>query len=341
MKFDKILVLQQNALGDVVVSTGVLRALRDKFPKSKIAFLVSPETADLVRVPFIDEVVPYTKGMPMLPVIRRLWHYDVAICLDFKYRSAVVPFLARIPVRAGIAHKRKLFLTHPVERNPRDMEMYLPVHLADIMYRSIGLKLDGDLTHLYVAEATPADKARADQLLAGVEAKRPMLAIAPFTSTPAKDWPVEYYRELKAKLDETMDFNYMILGGEKDIPTEFPLGEHVYDMRGRTNLTETAELLRRADYFIGGCSAPLHIATTVGTPTIALYDSTSSAKWAPKYQSILVEHSQPCTPCDRICYGGACQDEYPCMKGITAARVYDALQKLMEQYPVKEADLCV
>ena len=58
MKFDKILVLQQNALGDVVVSTGVLRALREKFPQSRIAFLVSPETADLVRVPFVDEVVP-------------------------------------------------------------------------------------------------------------------------------------------------------------------------------------------------------------------------------------------------------------------------------------------
>lgn len=335
MKFDKILVLQQNALGDVVVSTGVLRALREKFPQSRIAFLVSPETADLVRVPFVDEVVPYTKGMPMLPVIRRLWRYDAAICLDFKYRSAVVPFLARIPVRAGIAHKRKLFLTHPVERNPRDMEMYLPVHLADIMYRSIGLSLEGDLTHLCVADATAKDKARVDELFAEVDDSRPMLAIAPFTSTPAKDWPVDSYRKLKAQLDKTMELNYMILGGEKDIQTEFPLGEHVYDMRGRTNLTETAELLRRADYFIGGCSAPLHIATAVGTPTIALYGSTSSSKWAPKHKSILVEHVQPCTPCDRICYGGACHDTYPCMNGITPVQVYDALQKLMERYPVE------
>ena len=335
MKFDKILLLQQNALGDVVLSTGIVRAVREQFPDSHIAFLVSPDTAALVDLPFVDEIVPYTKGMPMLPVLRKLWRYDVAICLDFKYRSAVVPFFAAIPVRAGIAHKRKLFLSHPVERNPRDMEMYLPEHLADIMERSIGVKLEGDLTHLYVADATAADKARADELLAAVDRSRPMIAIAPFTSTPAKDWPVPYYQQFMKQLDAAMDVNYMIMGGEKDIPTAFPLGDNVYDMRGKTNLTETAELLRRADYFIGGCSAPLHIATAVGTPTIALYGSTSSAKWAPKHKSILVEHTQSCTPCDRICYGGVCHDTYPCMKGITVERVREALQKLMEQYPVE------
>ncbi len=87
----------------------------------------------MVRVPFVDEVVLYTKGMPLWLVIKKLWRYDVAICLDFKYCSAVVPFLSAIPVRAGISHKRKLFLTHPVERNSRDMEIYLPDHQADIM----------------------------------------------------------------------------------------------------------------------------------------------------------------------------------------------------------------
>ena len=101
MKFDKILVIQYNMLGDVVLSTGIVRALRAQFPNSKIAFLVSPETADLVRLPFVDEVIAYDKGMPMLPVIRKVWRYDVALLLDFKYRSAVSPFLAYIPVRAA------------------------------------------------------------------------------------------------------------------------------------------------------------------------------------------------------------------------------------------------
>ena len=62
MKFEKILLLQQNMLGDVIVSTGLVRAIREEFPRSKIAFLVSPATADLVRLPFVDELIAYEKG---------------------------------------------------------------------------------------------------------------------------------------------------------------------------------------------------------------------------------------------------------------------------------------
>lgn len=271
----------------------------------------------------------------MLPVIRALWHYDVAICLDFKYRSAVIPFLARIPVRAGIAHKRKLFLTHPVDRNPQEENIYLPEHQADIMYRAIGLKLTGDLTHLYVAAAADRDKAHVDALLAGRDMRGPVVAIAPFSSTPAKDWPIAAYRGFMEKMAEKQEICYMVLGGKKDVRVPFPQGDNIVDLRGRTNLMETAELLRRADYFLGGCSAPLHIATAVGTPAVALYGATSSAKWSPRHKCIVVKKIQPCTPCDRICYGGTCHAAYPCMTGITVDMVYQAFDKLMEQYPVK------
>jgi lipopolysaccharide heptosyltransferase II len=334
MKFDKILVLQQNALGDVVLSTGVLKALREKFPQSRIAFLVSPETADLVRLPFVDEVIPYTKGMPMLPVIRKIWRYNAAICLDFKYRSAVVPFLGCIPVRAGLAHKRKLFLTHAVERQAESETVYFAEYLADVIYQTVGIELDREhsLTQLYVAEATDSDKKAVDLLLKA-DAMKVKIAIAPFSSTTAKDWPVEYYRALIERLSKIENVEFLILGGKKDREIEFPAAENIFDFRGKAKLTETAELLRRADYFIGGCSAPLHIAAAVGTPAVALYGATSPNKWAPRHRCIHLEHPQECTPCDRICYGGACNGQNTCMKAITVDEVYTALQKLMQEYP--------
>ncbi len=92
-----------------MISTGIVRAIREQFPHSQIAFMVDPDTYDLMQLPFVDEVIAYDKGKPLLPVIRKIWRYDVAILLDFKYRSAWLPFLACIPVRAGLAHKRKLY----------------------------------------------------------------------------------------------------------------------------------------------------------------------------------------------------------------------------------------
>lgn len=334
MKLDKVLFLQQNALGDVVLSTGIVKAFREQFPHSHIAFLVSPDTADLVDLPFVDEVVPYTKGMPMMPVIRRLWHYDAAICLDFKYRSAVIPFLARIPVRAGIAHKRKLFLSHAVERHPNSENMYFTKHLADVIHRAVGLQLTKDVTHLCVAAATAEDKKIADTCLPQQRGDTIRIAVAPFSSTTAKDWPIKYYKDFMEKLSQRANIEFILLGGPNDAAKEFWIPKQTVDLRGKIKLTTTAEILRRVDYFIGSCSAPLHIATAVGCPVLAFYGPTSPHKWAPQHKCIHLEHSQSCSPCDRIGYGEPCGGNNICMQQITVEEALAAMQMLWERYPV-------
>lgn len=328
MKFDKILLLQQNMLGDVIISTGLVRAIREEFPRSRIAFLVSPATADLVRVPFVDDLIAYEKGMPMLPVIRRIWRYDVALCLDFKYRSALLPFLARIPVRAGLAHKRKLLLTHSVPRPPILEGEYFTEFIARILEMCIGLKIRHDMTRLCVAEATAADVAAVDKLLPVSDAVT--VAIAPFSSTVMKDWGVERYR---AFMEGLSGCRFVLIGGKKDSAREFYIPEGAVDLRGRLSMTESAEALRRADYFIGGCSAPLHLATAVGTPTLGLYGPTRPKMWAPRHKGIYIHHAQPCYPCNVEGYGKQCGGDNFCMRAISVEEVRAAFERLREQYP--------
>ncbi|MBQ7515091.1 MAG: glycosyltransferase family 9 protein [Schwartzia sp.] len=333
MKFDKILLLAQNALGDVILTTGFAKAVRETFPGSRLAFLCAPFAADLCRLPFIDDMVVYTKGMPMLPVIRRLWRFDVAMCLDFKYRSAVIPFFARIPVRAGIAHKRKLFMTHAVDRNPDHEKMYFAEHLADIMRRAIGLELKGDLSHLYVADATPQDKAAVDEALRDFPADGLRVAIAPFSSTTMKDWAVDRYEAFMATLTQKYQARFFIIGGPEEAGRGFPVPENALDLRGKLRITETAELLRRADCFVGSCSAPLHVATAVGLPCLAFYGPGSPAKWAPRHKCITLQHPQPCTPCDAVGYGNPCGFDNVCMRLITLDETIDAFGRLLRENP--------
>lgn len=330
MKFDKILLLQQNMLGDVIVSTGLVRAIREEFPASKLAFLVSPATANLMRLPFVDELIPYEKGMPMLPVIKKIWRYDVALCLDFKYRSALLPFLARIPVRAGLAHKRKIFLTHSVPRPEILDGEYFTEFIARILEMCIGLKIRHDMTRLSVADATAADISAVDKNLPPSE--KVTVAIAPFSSTPMKDWLPDRY---KLFMENLRDCRFVIIGGKKDADKEFYLPEGAVDLRGRLSMTESAEALRRVDYFIGGCSAPLHLASAVGTPTLALYGSTRYEMWAPRHKSIYIYHHVPCWPCNVDGYGKACGGAKPCMKAITVDEVSAAFEKLRTQFPAR------
>lgn len=141
----KIVALNGNAVGDVLLSTPILKGLRELYPDSHLTFLVRPECRKLVEgLPFLDDVVTYQKGDSIWPAVRTLWKYDLALCLDFKYRSAVIPFLARIPIRAGMRHKRGLFLTHPVERDPQEADIYEPDKIAgaiDVVGRTTLLEM--------------------------------------------------------------------------------------------------------------------------------------------------------------------------------------------------------
>ena len=333
MRFNKILLLQQNMLGDVVCSTGVVKAFREQFSNSKIAFLVSPETADLVRLPFIDELVIYDKGMPLWPVIRQVWRYDIAIALDFKYRSAVIPFLARIPIRAGLAHKRKLFMTHAISLPECNNRLYIAEYMAEIIKRAIGLRLKYDVTKLYVADATNKDKENVTNLLGTLDKDSLHIAIAPFTSMKVKDWLPEYYKRFMLEIKQKMPCRFVILGAKSDKSKDFYLPEETIDLRGRTSLTETAEVLRRMDYFIGGCSAPLHIATAVETPALAFYGPTAAAKWAPLNKCVVLQNTPHCSPCDRN-YGAVCNGNNTCMKSIKVEAALEGFNKLINMYPI-------
>lgn len=335
IKFDKILIIQYNMLGDVILSTGIVKAIRDQFPNSKIAYLVSPETADLVRLPFIDELVVYDKGMPMLPVIKQVWRYDVAILLDFKYRSAVIPFLARIPVRAGLRHKRGLFMTHALDLPDYNYKLYITKYLAQIIEDTIGLKLTHDVTRLYVADATERDVENVDLLLNSLDNNAITIAISPFTSMEVKNWPVEYYREFMESLKTRYKCQFVILGGPSDSKKDFSIFPDTIDLRGRTNMTELAEVLRRADYFIGGCSAPLHLSSAVGTPAMVFYGPTSAVKWVPVHDCICLQHILPCSPCDRW-YGRDCGGDNRCMKSITVAEALEGFERLCHEYPIRK-----
>ena len=321
-------------LGDVIISTGFVKAVRDTFPNSKIAFLVSPETAALVRLPFIDEVIPYEKGMSLLPVIKKIWRYDVALCLDFKYRSALLPFFARIPVRAGLEHKRKLFMTNSIPLDVEESEeIYFNIYMAKVMEKCIGLKLQGDLTHLYVSETTAEDEITVDKFLP--KSDKLTIAIAPFSSTRMKDLPPNTYREFIEKFHAKENCRFVIIGGKSDVQKNFYLPEEDIDLRGKTSMTETAEVLRRSDYFIGSCSAPLHMAAATKTPSLAFYGPTSPQKWAPLNYCNYIQHKQDCSPCDRVGHGIFCNEENICMKSITAEEILTAFEKLRKQYPIQ------
>ena len=260
MNFDKVVFISGNAVGDVILASPVVKAFREKFPNSEITMLVRKETAPLVEnLKFIDETVTYEKGDPLLPVIKKIWRKDIAICLDFKYRSAVIPFLSAIPVRAGMKHKRKLFLTNYVDRDKDEEKIYEPINFAKIIERTLNLTLDIDEKNLYISMATDNEKEKVRNLMQSLNISCKKIVIAPFSSNNAKDWPLERYISIMEKISE-LGLEIILIGSKADSDKGDFSKVKILDLRGKTSLRELSEVLNNVDYFIGSCSGPLHMA---------------------------------------------------------------------------------
>lgn len=331
-RLQNILVIHGNLIGDVILSTPILKRLKELYPESNITFLIRPEARELVEgLPFIDKVIAYRKGDSIYGVVQKIWKYDIALCLDFKYRSALLPFLARIPIRAGLRHKRGILLTHPVERDPWQERIYEPYNFANIIRRTVGIDLGNSLDQLFIGPATSACKEKVNALFRDLAFNKNnlIISIAPYSSTRKKDWPLDKYIGLVSLLKANYSCQVIVLGGAKDAGKANFEGGH--DLVGRTSLMETAEILRRSHLFVGNCSGPLHIAAAAGTPIVALYGSTSADHWAPRKNAIILKKEIDCSPCDgrkNIC------TDYPCMQAIEVKDVFAACERMIHSnYP--------
>lgn len=165
----KILVINQLGMGDVIVTTPILKALRRKYPDDIISIMVRPDYEELVKgLPFIDSYILYRKQdgiLLFLKTIKRIWRYDIALCFDFKYRSAVLPFFAGIPIRAGIKFKRGLFLTHSTD--VFEDNKYQPDNFAEMLQKTVGIQLSDNLSTLYLPNPTKENSQNVDKLLSG------------------------------------------------------------------------------------------------------------------------------------------------------------------------------
>lgn len=335
--YKKIFVSNRAGLGDVLLGNPVLKALKHKFPDSKITLMVGWDAVDIVEgLDFIDEVITYAyekqRGIPdLIHMVRKVWRYDLAILLDFKYRSAVMPFLAGIPIRAGIEHKRKLFLTHPMRRTPDWESTYEPHNYAKIIKYSLGIELDPAILDQLCIPATKShDINVVDQLLAthGVDEYTPIITIAPFSSWAPKDWPVKYYRQLIEQISCRYPHKIILIGMGSDCDRldKLDKNSNVINLMGKTTLAQTIEVIRRSRLFIGGCSGPLHIAGACKIPYITMYGPSSPARWAPRSPGIVITRNPACGPCSVNMTGCV---EKPCIVDITVEEVYDACEKMM------------
>jgi heptosyltransferase-2 len=260
--------------------------------------------------------------------------YDQAIVLPNSFKSALIPWFAKIPTRTGWMGECRVGLLNDVRRlDPKEYPLMVERFVA-LAYdkKEIPSKLECPRPRLVVKP----DSLTATFASLNMEApKRPVWALCPGAEYgPAKRWPAEYYGELARRL--IADGGDVWLFGS---PKEAFLGETIqahcdgraFNVIGKTQLAQAIDLMSCVTGVITNDSGLMHVAAALDKPMIALYGSSSQSFTPPLSDKVRVLNLQlSCSPCfERICP----LQHFKCMNDMLPEYVYSHVQTLRRDYP--------
>ena len=334
--------LMLGAIGDFVVTTPAIRALRDAYPGARLTVILRRELVPLAEGnPCIDEVLAFRSGGVwrkaafLATLLRRRWDLWVDLHVptfntfgsnDAVFRrNALMLRAARARFRLGYAAPALApHLTHPVAV-PGD-EVFAAENIVASTLRIVGASPDGARKEL--PPATGAARAAASALL-GADA-RPLVGLFFGSNQPAGVWPRARVAALCAALPAALPgHRFALLGGpgeRADIDAACAgLDGPFLDLVGRCGLATTAEVMRRCAAVVATDSGPMHMADALGVPLVALFGAKNPLPlWLPLSPAAVVLHRD--VDCRR-CLLSVCPRGNLCMELIPPADVIDALRE--------------
>lgn len=333
-----ILVRMPNWLGDLVMATPVLADVRHQWPEAKITAMCQGGVgAILAKDPHIDEILNFQKpsgwihrhehGDILDPL--RLGHYDLGILLTNSFSSAWWFWRGHVQNRIGYAtHWRSWLLDYPVSFPANRHDQHLVVTYK-MLLEPLGIPLSDTSPQLYLTEQ---EKQSVQEWLSeyGIKKGQIIVGINPGAAYgSAKCWLPERFKEVTHKLLENPHIAVLFFGDKAgaSLVNQICVGmpERVVNLAGKTSLRELMAFIQACDIFLTNDSGPMHIASALGIPLLALFGSTSDKTTGPyKGGKVLHKHVE-CSPC----YKRECPLDFRCMTRIGVNEVYEELKQLL------------
>ena len=271
----KILVIKPSSLGDIVHGLRIVHQVHQILPGIRIDWVVKKGLEDILSASgFVEKVYLFERGDGFLSYIRlikkiRNIKYDYVLDLQGLLRSAVLTATARSENKFGVADGREFstFFYSCIGEKCRQKQLHAIDRLVPFLEK-IGVANYNAALPLDFKNSTLNGITR-DKL-----SEKKYILLFPESRRDEKVWP--FFKELNSNLFKKSNFPLVVAGNHQD--KDF-LGS--IDLRGNLKLSELPELIRGASVVISNDSAPLHIASALGTPTIALFGPTKKEKYGP------------------------------------------------------------
>ncbi len=339
----RILIVRLSAIGDIIMASGLIPALRSLYPEARIAWLAEEAQAGLLRHnPRLDHVhsLPRQRWRALrksgdYPALTRevrefirslrAEKYDLVLDLQGLLKSGVWSWLSGAGRRIGLGSREgsQWLMTEVVPREMDDPRIGKE-------YRDLAIRL-GASSESFVMDIAVPDEARrrAVALLEETGIRKDYVVLAPFTTRPQKHWFDDRWAVLAQKLNSR--YTPVMLGGpgdkERAARISTMAGGTVANLVGKTSLAECAAIIDQARLLIGVDTGLTHLGIAMDTPTLALFGSTAPYLDTTRTNSRVLYVPRECSPCHRR---PTCDGEFPCMQAHTVDTVLEGISRIIQ-----------
>lgn len=348
-RWPRVLVRGVNWIGDAVMSMPAVQRLRELHPHAHIVLLCPAKLHDLwSHNPYLNEVIPVGDKID-IDALRRE-EFDLAVVFPNSIRSALECWRARIPRRVGFAGQWRRFLLTDIVAQPRG-EVAIDATM-DVDGRTITRKVFFSMRHqahryldlvsylggnrelcrpkifLSHEDLPPLTKFFRDD-------GRPLVAICPGAEYgPAKRWMPTRFAEVAKRVAQQVDCRWLLVGGRADAEIARGVADAlaaahlepntIVNVAGQTTLAELCGLFKCCKLVMTNDTGPMHIASALGVPLIAIFGSTSPELTGPlSDRATVIRQPVECSPC----FLRECPIDFRCMTRISIDQVVDAVLK--------------
>jgi|WetSurMetagenome_2_1015567.scaffolds.fasta_scaffold26331_2 heptosyltransferase-2 len=336
--YRRILISRMKFIGDVVLTTPVIRSVRNAFPDAFIAYMADAQAASLLEQnPCLNEIIPFDFGrsgwreQPRVAALLRRRRFDLAIDLFGNPRSALLTYFSGAHTRVGLDRPGRGRLYTVRVRDEAGFKTAIAFHMQFL--RAVGIPPTSERTEIFLSDD---ERLLARRLLAdALQGRGPVVALHPGATWPAKRWLPERFADVALKIKERLGAQVVLTAGPNDDEVirfvEQSMREKIPVFRGLP-LRQLAGLISQCSVYVANDSGPMHIAVAVGTPTIGIFGPGEENIWfpyPPAGGNIALRHEVPCHPC-HLDFCNLAGDEYMrCMTGLSSESVVAAVERAL------------
>lgn len=329
-----------SSIGDIILTTPLVRCLRKKYPEARISFIIKKEFADLMRHnPHIDKLIVFDKstgfsGLKQLKEKIKKENYDWIIDIHKSLRSRYLKIFSGAKLKTKyhkLIFRRSLLVRFKLNLYGH----YKPVYLRYFdAVRKAGIQYDGQGTEVFFQDSDfikVKELAKLDDIPG-----REIVTVCPGASFSNKIWSIEGFTAVGKYLKEERNMKVVLLGGKKDVDLceniHRQLGNSSINLSGKLSLLQSAALLSMCKVVITNDSGMMHMAQSQKKPVVAIFGPTvKELGYFPiEENSCVVETPIRCRPCTHNGLDYCPKKHHRCMKNISSLQVINATLELMD-----------